>query len=118
MTSSSPKKPRITALTPSRSEHFPARPLLVGGLCAALIGAAGLFVAGRGGEERIAAAVRQPPAAPPAAPAAVEHDLVEPDLVEPDLVDQFTRSCAVGYREKTGLEAEIYVAYSAGCSDA
>ena len=39
-------------------------------------------------------------------------------LVEPELVDQFTRSCAAGYREKTGLEAEIYVAYSAGCSDA
>ena len=39
-------------------------------------------------------------------------------LVEPDLVDQFTRSCVAGYREKTGLEAEIYVAYSAGCSDA
>jgi hypothetical protein len=45
MTSSSPKKPRITALTPSRSERFPARPLLVGGLCAALIAATGLLLA-------------------------------------------------------------------------
>ena len=39
-------------------------------------------------------------------------------LVEPDLVDQFRQSCFVGYLEKTGLETEIYVAYSAGCSDA
>ena len=81
MTSSSPRKPRITALTPSRSERFPARPLLVGGLCAALLAGAVLLVAGRGGEESIAAAVRQPPAAPPAPPAPVEQDLVEQDLV-------------------------------------
>ena len=81
MTSSSPKKPRITALTPSRSERFPARPLLVGGLCAALLAGAVLLVAGRGGEESLAAAVRQPPAASPAPPAPVEQDLVEQDLV-------------------------------------
>lgn len=74
MTSSSRRKLRTTALTPSRSERFPGRPLLVGGLCAALLAGAGLLVAGRGGEENLAAAVRQPPAAPPAAP--VEHDLV------------------------------------------
>ena len=39
-------------------------------------------------------------------------------LVEPDRVDEFTKACAAGYRQQTGLEGDIYVAYSAGCSDA
>ena len=48
MTSSSPRKPRITALIRSRSEWLRARPLLVGGVCAWLIAAAVLFHLGRG----------------------------------------------------------------------
>jgi len=47
MTSSSPKKPQITALNQSRSERRPGR-LAVGGLCAALVAGTGLLLAGRG----------------------------------------------------------------------
>lgn len=39
-------------------------------------------------------------------------------LVQPEHVEEFTRVCAAGYCEQTGLESKIYVAYSAGCSDA
>ncbi len=39
-------------------------------------------------------------------------------LVEPEQVDQFKRACAATYQEKTGLKTEVYVAFSAGCSDA
>lgn len=47
MTSSSPKKPQITALIRSRSEWRRGR-LAVGGLCAALVAGAGLLLVGRG----------------------------------------------------------------------
>ena len=113
MTSSSPRKPRITALIPSRSERFPARPLLVGGLCAALLAGAVLLVAGRGGEESIAAAVRQPPAAPPAPPAPVEQDLVEQDLVEQDLV-VFPEMPAVPAELPLDLQADGILLVSGG----
>ena len=82
MTSSSPRKPRTTALIRSRSERLAAPPLLVGGVCAALVVGAGLLVAGRGSDERIAVAIQEPQAAPPAATAPVETDSVaETDLV-------------------------------------
>ena len=75
MTSSSPKKPRITALIQSRIERRSGR-LAVGGLCAALVAGAGLLLAGPGVEERIVGGFRQPPAAPPACPVPFENDLV------------------------------------------
>lgn len=45
MTSSSPRKPQITALIRSRSEQLPGLPLVVCGLCVALIAATGLLLA-------------------------------------------------------------------------
>jgi galactokinase len=39
-------------------------------------------------------------------------------LVKPDQVDEFTQSCSAEYQRQTGLQGDIYVAFSAGCSDA
>jgi len=39
-------------------------------------------------------------------------------LVKPEEVAAFTKACSAAYRQQTGLEGDIYVAYSAGCSDA